>query len=153
MTLVDYIRLILDDLWSNSSPDIMIFPNGLRVILQQHDYNNVLLFSTRKKWLSMIRGCSLDIFNLNTKLQNNYNNKNSQGHELLKISVLINTDFQTWLLAVLQHSHQPIGVLVKRFRPRQNGRKFSYDIFKCIFLNENCCILGKIHWNRVYLTI
>ena len=27
-----------------------------------------------------------------------------------------------------------------RFRPRQNGRHFPDDIFKCIFLNEYVCI-------------
>ena len=29
-------------------------------------------------------------------------------------------------------------------RPRQNGRHFEDDIFKCIFFNENCCILVNI---------
>ena len=29
-------------------------------------------------------------------------------------------------------------------RPRQNGRHYPDDIFKCIFLNQNCCILMKI---------
>ena len=29
-------------------------------------------------------------------------------------------------------------------RPRQNGRHFTDDRFKCIFLNENFCILIKI---------
>ena len=29
-------------------------------------------------------------------------------------------------------------------RPRQNGRRFPDDIFKCIFLNENVLILMKI---------
>ena len=29
-------------------------------------------------------------------------------------------------------------------RPRQNGRHFPADIFKCIFLNENVKILIKI---------
>ena len=29
-------------------------------------------------------------------------------------------------------------------RPRQNGRYFADDIFKCIFLNENVWILIKI---------
>ena len=28
-------------------------------------------------------------------------------------------------------------------RPRQDGRHFADDIFKCIFSNENCCILIK----------
>ena len=41
-------------------------------------------------------------------------------------------------------------------RPRQNGRHFADDIFKCIFLNENVWIPIKIHWRlfvRVQLTI
>ena len=28
--------------------------------------------------------------------------------------------------------------------PGQNGRRFSEDIFRCIFLNENICILIEI---------
>ena len=28
--------------------------------------------------------------------------------------------------------------------PRQNGCHFTYNIFKRIFLNENCCVLMKI---------
>ena len=28
-------------------------------------------------------------------------------------------------------------------RPRQDGRHFADDIFMCIFINENCCILIK----------
>ena len=35
-------------------------------------------------------------------------------------------------------------VAVKTLRPRQNGRHFADDIFKCIFLNENVWILLKI---------
>ena len=33
---------------------------------------------------------------------------------------------------------------VNTLRPRQNGRHFADDIFKCIFLNENAWILLKI---------
>ena len=33
---------------------------------------------------------------------------------------------------------------VETLRPRQNGRHFPDNILKCIFLNENCCILMKI---------
>ena len=36
--------------------------------------------------------------------------------------------------------HQCVSTL----RPRQNGRHFADDIFKCIFLNENVCISLKI---------
>ena len=34
-------------------------------------------------------------------------------------------------------------------RPRQNGRHLPYDIFKCIFLNENASIALKISLNFV----
>ena len=35
-------------------------------------------------------------------------------------------------------------VAINTLRPRQNGRHFADDIFKCIFVNENVCILIKI---------
>ena len=35
-------------------------------------------------------------------------------------------------------------LLINTLRPRQNGRHFADDIFKCIFLNENVCIPIKI---------
>ena len=38
------------------------------------------------------------------------------------------------------HRHQRVNTL----RPRQNGRRFPDDIFKCIFLNENAWISIKI---------
>ena len=34
--------------------------------------------------------------------------------------------------------------MVNTLRPRQNGRRFADDIFKCIFLNENIWIQIKI---------
>ena len=34
--------------------------------------------------------------------------------------------------------------LFNSFFPGQNGRYFSEDIFKCIFMNENFCILIQI---------
>ena len=34
-------------------------------------------------------------------------------------------------------------------RPRRNGRNFADDIFKRIFVNENCCILIKISLKNV----
>ena len=34
--------------------------------------------------------------------------------------------------------------IVNTLRPRQNGRRFPDDIFKCIFMNENVWILIKI---------
>ena len=38
---------------------------------------------------------------------------------------------------------------VNTLRPRQNGRHFPDDIFKCIFFNEKFCILIKIPLNFV----
>ena len=37
-----------------------------------------------------------------------------------------------------------IQYTVNTLRPRQNGRHFADDIFKCTFLNENVWILIKI---------
>ena len=33
---------------------------------------------------------------------------------------------------------------INTLRPRQNGRRFADDIFKCVFLNENVRLLTKI---------
>ena len=33
---------------------------------------------------------------------------------------------------------------INTLRPRQNGRHFADDVFKCIFLNENASIATKI---------
>ena len=38
----------------------------------------------------------------------------------------------------------PLCPLFNTLRPRQNGRRFADDVFKCIFLNENAWILLKI---------
>ena len=35
-------------------------------------------------------------------------------------------------------------MVINTLKPRQNGRHFADDIFKCIFLNENACISIKI---------
>ena len=37
-----------------------------------------------------------------------------------------------------------ITELINTLRPRQNGRRFADDVFKCIFLNENVWISLKI---------
>ena len=37
-----------------------------------------------------------------------------------------------------------LSMLINTLRPRQNGRHFPDDIFKCIFLNENVWIPNKI---------
>ena len=51
---------------------------------------------------------------------------------MVKIGTLLH-----WLLA-----HCP--VMINTLRPRQNGRHFPDDIFKCFFLNENVSIAIKI---------
>ena len=43
--------------------------------------------------------------------------------------------------------------IINTLRPRQNGRHFADDIFKCIFLNENVSIVVKISLKFVQLTI
>ena len=43
-----------------------------------------------------------------------------------------------------QHSSSCVIVIVNTLRPRQNGRHFADDMFKCIFLNENVWIPIKI---------
>ena len=39
---------------------------------------------------------------------------------------------------------------IKTLRPRQNGRHFPYDIFKCIFLNENVSVSIKFSLKFVH---
>ena len=39
---------------------------------------------------------------------------------------------------------ESVSISINTLRPRQNGRHFASDIFKCIFLNENVWILFKI---------
>ena len=46
------------------------------------------------------------------------------------------TPFWLWLLKKWSH--------INTFRPRQDGRHFPDDIFKCIFLNENVSISIRI---------
>ena len=51
----------------------------------------------------------------------------------------------TTVLSVLWESHTwKGGLFFNTLRPRQNGRHFADDIFKCIFLNENVWIPIKI---------
>ena len=42
------------------------------------------------------------------------------------------------------HMNVPVLKGVNALRPRQNGRLFADDIFKCIFFNENVWIPIKI---------
>ena len=59
---------------------------------------------------------------------------------------------------VLQNQHEQMGIDIKlktrtnilsSLKPRQNGRHFADDIFKCIFLNENMWISINISLNFV----
>ena len=47
-------------------------------------------------------------------------------------------------LRIFCFQHQKDCVTINTLRPRQNGRHFADDIFKCIFLNENVWIPTKI---------
>ena len=47
---------------------------------------------------------------------------------------------QNWKDGII---HTSLEVPLNTLRPRQDGRHFADDIFKCIFFNENCCILIK----------
>ena len=47
-------------------------------------------------------------------------------------------------VCVQYRGHIGVGNQLNTLRPRQNGRHFADDIFKCISVNENVCILIKI---------
>ena len=50
-----------------------------------------------------------------------------------------------WNGTIEHHGKPPVTLLyINSLRPRQNGRHFADDVFKCIFLNENVWILLKI---------
>ena len=49
-----------------------------------------------------------------------------------------------WDFSMSCHMQNFVAFLLNSWRPRQNGRHFADDIFKCIFLNENEWISLKI---------
>ena len=49
----------------------------------------------------------------------------------------IQKTFLVWVLTDLRGSG---WFVINTSRPRQNGRRYPDDIFKCIFLNENICV-------------
>ena len=62
---------------------------------------------------------------------------------------------RTCLNIMLDHD-LTISFAINSSHSGQNGRHFADDIFKCIFLTENVCILIAFHWSfllRVQLTI
>ena len=66
----------------------------------------------------------------------------------LRVSPIFKWFVVVWLkdrVPRLQSRKEPVTVmLVNTLRPRQNGRHFADDIFKCILLNENVWIPNKI---------
>ena len=61
-------------------------------------------------------------------------------HAASSADELTATESRAWI-----RDHIPyLNVDVNTLRPRQNGRHFADDIFKCIFLNENVWIPIKI---------
>ena len=53
------------------------------------------------------------------------------------VSIICNPIDMMLLIDVIYYEH------INTLRPRQNGRHFTDDIFKCIFLNENVSIAIK----------
>ena len=84
---------------------------------------------------------------LYAKLQNDSSNKKEDMNKrtfarLLLIWISDESFFCYQILPSLQfYGHQ---IIINSLRPRQNGRHFADDIFKCIFLNENGWILIEI---------
>ena len=70
--------------------------------------------------------------------------------ELVWIMVKCTLDMLIYLFIVQETfdmcciSYHCSKLYLNTLRPRQNGRYFADDIFKCIFLNENAWILLKI---------
>ena len=63
------------------------------------------------------------------------------GHT--KILVVSGSPASMGLISTILVSVQS-GRMHNTLRPRQNGRHFADDVFKCIFLNKNVCILLQI---------
>ena len=51
-----------------------------------------------------------------------------------------------WPFGILSSDRQQRYQIIKTLRPRQNGRHFADDVFKCISLNEYIWISIKFHW-------
>ena len=54
------------------------------------------------------------------------------------------SQMQSWIGMSNKWWYPDIKLVVNTLRPRPHRRRFADDIFKCIFFNENCCILNKI---------
>ena len=73
-----------------------------------------------------------------TKAKHRITNVGYRSHLELAISVKIPYTYTSYL--ALMDEPWPMGVSISTLRPRQNGRHFANDMFKCIFLNENVWI-------------
>ena len=56
--------------------------------------------------------------------------------------------YHNCLIVKLNHLSM-VGISLTHWGPRQNGRQFSDDVFKHIFLNEDYCILIEISFKFV----
>ena len=63
-----------------------------------------------------------------------------------RCEVILHTPRVSWVLGATRHdaNQQPLDTNVNTLRPRQDGRNFADDIFKCIFVDENVWISIKI---------
>ena len=82
------------------------------------------------------------------KHPNNYvawtNNQCKNKWFFLSQDWLTHIIYSTWNDTVLFHVQELYAMLLNSPHTGQNGRNFADDIFKCIFLNENFCILIRI---------
>ena len=58
--------------------------------------------------------------------------------------VCASTTRLVWTTCTMMSTVPKMAVKLNTLRPRQNGRHFADDIFKCIFLNENASISTNI---------
>ena len=61
------------------------------------------------------------------------------GHGMTKFIILVRVKWNPSRIFIMMEDS-----LVDTLRPKQNGRQFVDDIFKCIFVNENVWISMKI---------
>ena len=64
----------------------------------------------------------------------------ANGNDVCSYGISSNKLALVWVVAWCRVDHYPNPCLINRLRPRQNGRHFADDIFKCIFLNGNVWI-------------
>ena len=92
----------------------------------------------------MLRACSQNPFKM--ILGQSCRGKSQHGtYNMRPIVLCFALLWLDWIHCGFRESMHACGYLsVNTLRPKQNGRHFPDDIFKCIFLNENVWILIKI---------